>query len=116
MKTKIIFTLVTVAALGILATGIVLAHNTPTPTTAPYHDQYAPDGTYYGWGGCYGYGYNQPYYQYPPANQPDTTQQPQAPATPVEPDHPSQGYYYPPQYPNEGYYAPRGYGRGCWGW
>lgn len=106
MKTKIIFALVTVAALAVLATGIVLAHNTPIPT-APYHDQYAPDQDDYGWG-CYGY--NQPYYQYPPAN--DTAQQPQ---TPVQPDQASQGYYYPPRYPDEGYY-PRGYGRGCWGW
>jgi len=113
MKTKIIFALVTVAALGVLATGIVLAHNNPIPT-APYHDQYAPDGAYYGWGGCYGY--NQPYYQYPPANQSDTTPQPRTPVTPVQPDQSSQGYYYSPQYPDEGYYTPRGYGRGCWGW
>ncbi len=115
MKTKIILALVTVATLGVLATGIVFAHNTPIPTT-PYHDRYTPDQDYYyyyGWG-CYGY--NQPYYQYPPANQSGTAQQPQVPATPVQPDQPSQGYYYPPQYPNEGSYTPRGYGRGCWGW
>jgi hypothetical protein len=114
MKTKIIFALLTVAALGVLATGIVLAHNTPMPTTL-YNDQYAPEQDYYGWGGCYRYGYNQPYCQYPPVQQPDTAQQPQTPVTPQQPEQPSQGYYYPPQYHDEGYY-PRGYGHGCWGW
>ena len=111
MKIKIVIALITVVAIGVLATGIVLAHN-PTPTAAYPIDPYDPNTGYYGWGhGCYGY--NQPYYQYPPPTQdPDTTEQPQ---TPLPPQPTNPGYYYPPQSPNQSYY-PRSYGRGCWGW
>ena len=115
MKTKILIGLITAVALGVLATGIVLAHN-PVPATLYTTNPYTPNTGYYGWGGgCYGY--NQPYYQYPPATQdPDTTDVPQTPFPPQQPTQPTNpGYYYPPQSPNQGYY-PRSYGRGCWGW
>ncbi|PVX23495.1 MAG: hypothetical protein CW716_12090 [Candidatus Bathyarchaeum sp.] len=103
MKTKIVIALITVVALGVLATGIVLAHN-PTPATNYPTGPYDPDTGYYGWGrGCYGY--NQEYYRYPPTQDPDTTEQPQPPVPP-QPTIPTD--------PN--YYYPRGYGRGCWGW
>jgi len=118
LKTKFVIALITVVALGVLATGVVFAH-TPTPATVYPIDPYTPNVGYYGWvDGCYGY--NQPYYyQYRPAPVPvpdsDTTQQPQTPLPPQEPVQPTNpGYYYPPQYPNQGYY-PR-YGRGCMGW
>jgi hypothetical protein len=118
LKTKLVFALLTVVALGVLATGAVLAH-TPTPTNTYSNNSYAPNSGYYGWvDGCYGYN-QQYYYRYQPAPtpvpNPDSPEQPQRPLPsqkPVQPTNP--GYYYPPQYPNQGYY-PR-YGRGCMGW
>lgn len=113
MKTKIVIALISVVAFSVLATGIVLAHNSnPAATypTGPYERN-----TGYGWGrGCYGY--DQQYNRYPPTTQdPDTAEQPQPPVppqptTPTDPNH-----YYQPQSPNQPYY-PRSYGRGCWGW
>lgn len=112
MKTKIIIGLITVVAIGVLATGIVLAHN-PYPAVPVYpNDMYSSNDGYYGWtGGCYGY--NQPYNQYPPYQEPDTSEQSETPSTPEQPTQP--GYNYPPRSPNQDYY-PRSYGRGCWGW
>jgi len=119
LKTKLVIALITVVALGVLATGVVFAYNPSIPTTNYPTDPYAPNKGYYGWvDGCYVY--NQRYYhQYrpepTPVPNPETTQQPQTPLLPQQPTQPTNpGYYYPPQYPNQGYY-PR-YGRGCMGW
>jgi len=110
MKTKLLIVITAFVALGVLATGIVLAHNPYTPTTSYPNERYAPDTGYY-YGGCYGY---DSYYRYPPTTpEPNTSKQPTTPSTPEQPTQP--GYYYPPQNPNQGYY-PRSYGRGCWGW
>ena len=112
MKTKIIIAITAFVALGVLATGIVLAHNQYPATPVYPNGRYASNDGYYGWaGGCYGY--NQPYYQYPPNHEPDTTEQPATPSTPEQPSQP--GDYYPPRSPNQGYYT-RSYGRGCWSW
>jgi hypothetical protein len=117
LKTKFVIALITAVALGVLATGVVLAH-TPTPTPSYPIGPYELNEGYYGWvHGCYGY--NRPFtYQYRPVPVPDSdsTQQPQTPLPPQEPVPPTDpGYYYPPQYPNQGYY-PRNYRRGCMGW
>lgn len=109
MKTKILIAITAFVALGVLATGVVLAHNPYAPTTTYHDERYAPDTGYY-YGGCYGY---DSYYRYRATPEPNTPEQPTSPSTPEQPTHP--GYYYPPQTPNEDYYA-RNYGRGCWGW
>jgi hypothetical protein len=110
MKTKLAITLTTLVTLGILTTGLVLAHNPYPPTPIYPNYRYVPDTGYYS-GGCYGY---DPYYRYPPPTQePDTTEEPQTPLPPQEPTKPRD--YYPPS-PNRGYYYPNSYGRGCWGW
>ncbi len=96
MKTKLLIAITAFVALGVLATGIVLAHNPYAPTTAYPNERYASETGYY-YGGCYGY---DSYYGYHPT-------------TPEQPTQP--GYYYPPQSPNQGYFS-RSYGRGCWGW
>jgi len=109
MKTKIIIALTAIVALGILATGIVLAHDPYVPTPVYSEDRYVQDGYYYG--GCYRY---DPYYRYsPPTTESDTTEDPETVLPPQEPTQP--GYYYPPA-DERGYYYSRGYGRGCWGW
>jgi hypothetical protein len=110
MKRKIIIAITAFVALGVLATGIVLAHNPYAPTTTYHDERYAPDTGYY-YGGCYGY---DSYYRYPPATpEPNTPEQPTTPSTPEQPTQP--GYYYP-QTPNQGDAYPGNYGRGCWGW
>lgn len=122
--TKILIALTAIVALGVLATGIVLAQNIETPYYGYSTNTYTYDQGFLGWlGGCFR-GYNQPYYPYQPVPAPqldsnsDLNQQPQnplypQPQQPIQPQNP--GYYYGPQYPNQGYY-PRSYGRGCWGW
>ena len=104
MKTKIVIALITVVAFGVLATGIVLAHD-PTLATPYADDPSDPNSGYYGWGrGCYGS--NQQYYRYqPPTQNSDTAEQPQPPVPP-QPNKPV----------NPDYYYPSSYGRGCWGW
>ncbi|MGD2066512.1 MAG: hypothetical protein PVI43_05015 [Candidatus Bathyarchaeota archaeon] len=110
MKTKILIAITAFVALGVLATGIVLAHNPYVPTPFYHNDRQAPDTGYY-YEGCYGY---DRYYRYPPPTpEPNTTEQPETPSTPEQPTQPD--YYYPPQSPDQDYYT-RGYGRGCWGW
>ena len=102
MKTKLIIALTAIVALGILATGIVLAHNPYAPTPVYPEDRNTQDG--YNYGGCYGY---ESYYRYQPPTPEPTQQDPtQEPAQP--------GYYYPPT--EQDYYYPRSYGRGCWAW
>ena len=93
MKAKLIIAISAFVVLGVLVTGIVVAHNPYTPATA-YPNERHPSDTGYYYGGCYGYDSE---YTYPPAT-------PEQPTTP--------GYYYPPQTPNQEY----SFGRGCWGW
>jgi hypothetical protein len=105
MKTKLIIVITAFVALGVLATGIVLAHNPYTSAIYP-NERNAPDTSYY-YGGCYGY---DQYYRYQPSLEPNTSEQPITPSTPEQSTQP--GYFYPPQRPNQDY----SYGRGCWGW
>jgi hypothetical protein len=107
MKTKILIGIAAFVALGVLATGIVLAHNPYTPTTTYPNERYTSD-IGYNYRGCYGY---ESYYRYQPTTpEPNTPEQPTTPSTPEQPTQP--GYYHPLQTPNQDCT----YGRGCWGW
>jgi hypothetical protein len=105
--TKIFIVLAATAAIVLAAIGVAYGYYINNQTSVNANSPYTTDTDFWGWfGGCLGFGPNQPYgYQYQtPSN---STTAPPATYVPQQP--------YQPQNPNQGYYA-NGYGRGCWGW
>lgn len=91
-KTKIAITLVAIAALTLVAVGLVSAQITPTPTIPGATPNTAShNGDFFGWmGRCLGFGTNLQYY----SSNPNVA--PQAPSTPSvpAPDQGNNGYSY----------------------
>jgi hypothetical protein len=108
--TKIFIALAATAAICLAVIGVAYGYYITNQTTVNTNTYTTTDGGFWSWfGGCLGFGPNQPY-SYPCQYQTPSNNTAQPPATYVPPQQPFQ-----PQNPNQGYYPYRN-GRSCWGW